>query len=860
MGAYLPPALREGAAGSVQEGAQPPDDVGTSLNAPRPSIAESLDGSENVQTLDYLGLADARNSISSVADHSADERRPSSHFVNARNRASTLATAPRNAGNSPGFVLRSTPEHGFDDVSPLAYGDEEVYAAFAREHGIDPAAFAAAAAAAGLPAGLPPQNQQSHAALVGGRLRAGTVAALGGPGGRHRVEQELLRLAAASQFLDTNNSTGHAGAQERREALSALGIGNYAHAPMEGFPHVSVSTPPADTPSFLTRPSQTLARKESGLQTPVTPGAEHRSSPQIPGRSLWIGQLSAGTTGQELMQMFAPYGAIESLRLLPEKECGFVNFVEAADAIRAKDDIMQRQGGRVGKGTGPNGAIRIGYGKIDSVPSAPPMSSGYSTPGLQARGLNSPRVETPGLGDPAPGTPGEIGPTRALWVGSIPANTTNNTLMSIFQPFGPIESVRVLSHKNCGFINFERVDDAVLARKMLNGRDVLGSETGSMRIGFAKVPTRAADDLPSDPSNAGFAAAVNALSGLNGAASAPISAEQQLASGGIENYRSNLVADLLAKQHRQSQAVHLAHGSSQGGSGLASVSSHGRGASLAGKSASSSIVPSSDKGGVPLPADMQPRPATSDLQLLMRELSADDPASVEADVASVANARSPASYYTTIPLVSEQSASRRFDTSRLRELRKHIESASCTVEQVDAVAADHMDAIVDLAHDYIGNTVVQKLFERCSDRIKHVMLERIAPHLAMIGIHKNGTWAAQKIIETSVNPAQVSIIAQNLRPYVPPLLLDQFGNYVKSEPEASEVILDALFTSPDEDVLQEVITDQVHGSQFITKVLAWISSDGDQYPKYSEQVRRIVVEHSLLLGKLAVPGSCLEMT
>lgn len=52
------------------------------------------------------------------------------------------------------------------------------------------------------------------------------------------------------------------------------------------------------------------------------------------------------------------------------------------------------------------------------------------------------------------------------------------------------------------------------------------------------------------------------------------------------------------------------------------------------------------------------------------------------------------------------------------------------------------------------------------------------PHLATIGIHKNGTWAAQKIIECVSAPEELSLIAQNLRPYTPPLLLDQFGNYV----------------------------------------------------------------------------------
>ncbi|KAG1756848.1 uncharacterized protein EDB91DRAFT_1241890 [Suillus paluster] len=58
------------------------------------------------------------------------------------------------------------------------------------------------------------------------------------------------------------------------------------------------------------------------------------------------------------------------------------------------------------------------------------------------------------------------------------------------------------------------------------------------------------------------------------------------------------------------------------------------------------------------------------------------------------------------------------------------------------------------------------------------MLERNTPHLAMIGIHKNGTWAAQKIIECVQTPEKVGLIVQNLRAYAPPLLLDQFGNYV----------------------------------------------------------------------------------
>jgi protein JSN1 len=75
--------------------------------------------------------------------------------------------------------------------------------------------------------------------------------------------------------------------------------------------------------------------------------------------------------------------------------------------------------------------------------------------------MNSPIATSPG------GIPGKIPannaglggmesqvqstPTRALWIGSIPSTTTPATILNVFSPFGPIESARVLTHKNCGF-------------------------------------------------------------------------------------------------------------------------------------------------------------------------------------------------------------------------------------------------------------------------------------------------------------------------------------------------------------------------------------------------------------------------
>jgi len=102
-------------------------------------------------------------------------------------------------------------------------------------------------------------------------------------------------------------------------------------------------------------------------------------------------------------------------------------------------------------------------------------------------------------------------------------------------------------------VNFERLDDAVRARKALNGRDVLGSDVGAIRIGFAKVPVKNGQEGSSPEENANIAqtvgdlsvgATIHALRGIKGASTIP--AEQQVLGGAVENYRSNLLLSMIA--------------------------------------------------------------------------------------------------------------------------------------------------------------------------------------------------------------------------------------------------------------------------------------------------------------------------
>ena len=75
-----------------------------------------------------------------------------------------------------------------------------------------------------------------------------------------------------------------------------------------------------------------------------------------------------------------------------------------------------------------------------------------------------------------------------LGLGNIPPGTAPSTLLHIFSSFGTIESVRVLSHKNCGFVNFEYAENASKARDALLQNEIGVQGFTGIRVGFAKVP------------------------------------------------------------------------------------------------------------------------------------------------------------------------------------------------------------------------------------------------------------------------------------------------------------------------------------------------------------------------------------
>ncbi|KAF2678223.1 hypothetical protein K458DRAFT_142858 [Lentithecium fluviatile CBS 122367] len=304
------------------------------------------------------------------------------------------------------------------------------------------------------------------------------------------------------------------------------------------------------------------------------------------------------------------------------------------------------------------------------------------------------------------------GPTRALWLGNIPSSTTVSSLNVIFNVYGSIESTRVLTHKNCGFVNFENIDSAIQAKSQLNGKEIFPG-AGPVRIGYAKVPSAAATP------------------GHNGLFPSPS-------------------PDPIAKAQAEGATVSANNAKANG---------------TRTESASAPLT-------TPELNDIR-----GDIVQIVKDLGATDEEQLRIS-AQVEHTVQNNNYVSEIPPVEEPNHTRVHDAPRLREIRKRIDNNSCSQAEIEEIAMAMLPEIAELSSDYLGNTVVQKLFEYCSEPTKEAMLREIAPHLAKIGIHKNGTWAAQKIIDVARTPTLQKMIVDAIQPYAMALFLDQFGNYV----------------------------------------------------------------------------------
>lgn len=373
--------------------------------------------------LDYLGLAESPRQPTSAypqqpipATLSELKAQAQQQIQNSRSRASTVSSPYRQVRASQSSSL--LPDTGEDE---LEYTDNLSYT------GSSPSVYT--------PASQTPPNafKKSTHLLPSSRPRATSVGTLlDSPTSRNKLaytstvpmnEEDVLSQQLYQQLNLSNSINHHSQQQQQQQHLLSATLQRPTatlldqHRSENNVPsyrqHASSASLHARTGSLSTANTPRAHTPDTATQGPPQLSQLAMPGNQIPTRSLWLGNLDPAVTTQELMRIFHVYGAIESLRLLPDKECGFVNFVEKGDAIKAMDDVRNRLGGRISS-TGVGNPVRVGFGKVDSVPLGPGS-------------VTSPI-------DPGPGgitSENQSAPTRALWIGSIPSNTTPARLLSV---------------------------------------------------------------------------------------------------------------------------------------------------------------------------------------------------------------------------------------------------------------------------------------------------------------------------------------------------------------------------------------------------------------------------------------------
>lgn len=130
------------------------------------------------------------------------------------------------------------------------------------------------------------------------------------------------------------------------------------------------------------------------------------------------------------------------------------------------------------------------YGLYPGGYAAAAAAAGYQPGGMggmqQGPPPMAPPPHQPGLPDYLQGAHPEMmrgQPTRTLWLGNVPPQTSEEDLRGVFAPFAGLESIRMLHHKSCAFVSFNEIKDAAEAFRHNVGLTLHGTP---IRVGWGK--------------------------------------------------------------------------------------------------------------------------------------------------------------------------------------------------------------------------------------------------------------------------------------------------------------------------------------------------------------------------------------
>lgn len=204
---------------------------------------------------------------------------------------------------------------------------------------------------------------------------------------------------------------------------------------------------------------------------------QQESQPEeTPTRILWVGNIGNNVSEEDLRREFGKFGKIESIRILHNRFCAFVNFENDDSAKEAKKNLNNSLiGGQY---------IVIHFRKPEQTVRISSTQNSTSNGILSSDGLTANAVTASSSSSSLSSVNIVLNnPSRALWIGNVSEEVTEDDLKKEFEIHGTIESIRLLRNKTCAFVNFSKVEEASTALHSLQGKK-LGSM--AIRINFGK--------------------------------------------------------------------------------------------------------------------------------------------------------------------------------------------------------------------------------------------------------------------------------------------------------------------------------------------------------------------------------------
>ncbi|KAH9976376.1 hypothetical protein BGW80DRAFT_1457175 [Lactifluus volemus] len=225
---------------------------------------------------------------------------------------------------------------------------------------------------------------------------------------QQQQQQQAQQQQQQQQQLNGNAGYGFGG-------YSMLGMGLPGVGILGGFPYGNQV--PSFSGGFNPPRTPSLGLASPGGYSGAALTAALTATNNATGRTVYVGNLPATASVDELLNL-VHFGPLESIRVLPEKSCVFLSFLDGSTAAAFHADATVKKLSLHGQ------ELKIGWGKPSPVPSQVALAISQSNA------------------------------SRNVYLGGLDEGTTEEQLRDDLSRFGLIDQVKIVRDKSIGFVHF----------------------------------------------------------------------------------------------------------------------------------------------------------------------------------------------------------------------------------------------------------------------------------------------------------------------------------------------------------------------------------------------------------------------